>query len=932
MERNVLAVTLLVAVLVILITVLASTMGSGASEVVDNFEWKTPGINKENGADQWTGGTLTDKVTGEVYVVYENRVPISQRRSEDAIVCAHLDPDTGALTDRWVFEYHIDDTNHFYYFPSYRQFLVHDGHFFFLYHTKEDMMVHLRMDNMAEDRKRWYIGEYPMQILGVREGSLLFTVNKWDSDAIVLFSVSLRDFNTTQKEIFTYTFDPTGERFLYRMGTIYAVFWKQNRYGPSNYSFNLWIDRYYVGLELRVGPTEVDMDSSEYWGSFLFDVDSEENYHIMRGDPDYLLRKVSPSGEVVATFDVGHLMDDIDVNFSLPWLDVLVNRTDHVYLLGRIIPNHYSNTVLCSFALTSDYTDVYLRNIIVSGPVSFAGRPRSVVMNGTGDIFISWGLLVDDFYRIFFSYQIPLTPDLEVNPSGFRFREVFGAPDPIEISIQVTNVGRADSRSHWVEVSYSLDGDEPFTIVLDRLVGIPLAPNEECTFNESIALPQGNIRLRLRIHDVSPYENNRANNIILRWFFVSNNNPPTIHVEFPENGSTHRDTMTVAGITDDLDLGGTVTTTMMGLPSLPVAFDGRGSWNRTLGLSDIPSGVYVLSFRAHDGDHYSEVVYRIVRVAGKDDVLRLASLHPSNDVILLEGDRFTFHFNATDPLTSNLNYRWSLRSGDWVKGRSSFLYLADTVGIHQLRVEVSNGFTDLSHVWNVTVMELIAPSIGAVEPADPEVTLRKREEMRFSIGVINPHEQPFTLKWTLDGKVLSGHGKASLLTNFEISGHHTLSIKLFTASSQDSIIWNITVTNEAPDIVGWTPHNRTLTINDAMGMVFEVDVTDADNDVLLYEWSVDGDVLVDEDTQVSSIDLPFVNMTDYHVIVTVSDGEETTEYHWTVHPQSIERPEDPTVPDEETGPWRTASVGLLVAGVIIVVIVLSYLYVRWKEV
>ena len=115
-------------------------------------------------------------------------------------------------------------------------------------------------------------------------------------------------------------------------------------------------------------------------------------------------------------------------------------------------------------------------------------------------------------------------------------------------------------------------------------------------------------------------------------------------------------------------------------------------------------------------------------------------------------------------------------------------------------------------------------------------------------------------------------------------------------------------------------------------MIFEVEATDADSDVLRYEWSVDGEVLVGEDTHRCSIDLPFMNMTDYPVIVSVSDGEETTEHHWTVHPQSNSRPEDPSEPHDDGGPWRTVPVGLLVLGVILIVVVLSYLYVRWKEV
>jgi hypothetical protein len=926
---------MLVSILLFLIATLVLTIDSGAAEVVDNFEWKVPGMNRENGCDQWTEGILTDEVTGEVYVVYQNREPYSQDWSNDSIVCARLDPDTGTLTDRWVYHYPVKDRNMYYYFPKNRQYLVHDDHFYFLYYTREDMTVHLRIDDMSEDQKRWYIGEFQLRILGVREGNLTFIVDNWERDAVVLFTVSLDNFTTKMKDIFTYSFDTTGRRYQYRNGAVHAVFWKQTRHSDSTYSYNLMIDRHYIDLELRLGPTSVDVDAIDYPGTTNFDVDSEGNCHIMYVDyygSDQWLHKVTTSGDVVASIDLDHLMDDIDVNFTEPWLYVLVNRTDQVYLLGRFTPNHYGNSVLCSFAISPTYDGTMLRHFIYPGLPNLNYRFDHVVMNRTGEIFITWYAMVDGLYRVFFSHQIPLTPDLEVKPSGFRFQEVRGTTDPIRISVMISNVGRADSNSHWVEVSYSLDGSEPFVTVMDLRMEIPMAPDENYTFERSMSLPQGNIRFRLRIHDVTPYENNRLNNVIMRWFFVSNNNPPTVLVELPEDGSTLRKTMTIKGVTDDRDVGGVVTTSMTGLPSLPMTIEGRGPWYRTLDLSDVPSGVYVLSFQAYDGDYFSDVVYRKVRIARADDELRLISIHPSGDVTLLEGERYMFYFNATDPLTSTIDYRWGLGSDEWVPGGNAFLFEAFDVGNHKLRVEVTNGFTSLSHSWNITVIELIAPSIGGVEPAGPDVTLRKEEEERFSIEVSNPHEQPFTLRWTLGGQMISGEESKTVILSFESSGHYSLSVRLFATSSQDSMTWEITVTNEAPEIVSWTPLNLTLVIDDDKVMVFEVEAFDADSDLLRYVWSVDGEVLVGEETQGCSIDLPFMNMTDYQIIVSVSDGEEHVEHLWTVHPQSIVRPEDPNESHGDGGPWRTVPVGLLVLGVIIVVVVLSYLYVRWKEV
>jgi hypothetical protein len=616
----------------------------------------------------------------------------------------------------------------------------------------------------------------------------------------------------------------------------------------------------------------------------------------------------------------------MDVNFSEEWLDIQINKTDCVYVFGYYLPNHKANGVLCSFVTSPDYKHGFLRHVIVEGGISIGHNNKMIGINASGDFFIMWRASLDDLYRVFFSYQIPLTPDLSVNNTGFRIREVRGAREPINVSAMVKNVGRAVSRSHWIELSYSLEWSDAFEMIVDRRMEVVLEPNRTCNFEHAFALPQGNCLLRLRVHDVTPYENNVGNNVFNAWFFVSNNNPPTIQVYQPEDGSTLHDTLILSGVTEDLDIGGQVTTSVTGLPSITIEFNGAGSWNRTLDLGVVPSGVYILSFQAYDGRFFSEVVYRRVRVARDNDTLKLLSFHPRSDVTLIEGEEQLFFFNASDPLVYVLDYQWRIDSGLWIRGSSYYLFEAEVAGIYRLEVNVSNGFKWLSRVWNITVLELIPPSIGSYTPDRPSVTLVKREGVEFSIAVVNPHRQPYTIIWTLEGKVITGEDIHKRSFAFDMGGNHTLSVGLFTTLTQETVSWALTVTNEAPVIETWSPTNLTVVIEREGEVVFEVSAFDPDGDALFYNWSLGGDPLADQCSPSSRILLPCIERTPYTVEMRVCDGETTTVLQWMVRPEPVGPPSA-----SDSVPWVMVAAVLLALVMAACLAVFSYRYIRQQR-
>jgi hypothetical protein len=716
--------------------------------------------------------------------------------------------------------------------------------------------------------------------------------------------------------------------YLFEEGRIYFLMERILDDGFNTYTCDFVLDRINTRTGGRMSLRDLDIEEIKWYCDFRFDVDSDGNLHIVLEDRKQILYKVSPSGEVLSTIDLQTLWGIGNESYRIYEAEVIVNRTDHVYVIGRSYPNHYENGAVVSFVLSSDYSGGILRHIINGSNPRFFRWGSFATMNRTGEIFVAWYSVVDDLSRTLFAYQIPLTPDLEPIATGFRVKEAPGKPEPVTFLIRIDNVGRARSGSHWVELSFSLNGSEPFEAIVDLRMDRLLGPRMSYDFEHSMALPQGSHLLRVRVHDVSPYENNVLNNIFQTWFYVANNNPPTIEVVSPEDGLTASEELQVSGITEDLEHVGELTTFITGLPSISLTIQGRGPWNRTIDLDDVLSGEYILGFRAYDGQDYSRAVYRRVKVSRDVDQLRLDSLYPSGDIILIEGDEETFFFNVTDPLARSLVNRWRIGSVTWAEGGGNYHFIADRTGDFSLSVEVTNGLTTLSHTWNITVLPLIPPRIDEHSPTDLSLSMKKRESISFSVDVINPHNLPFSLIWTLNGEVLPVDGSMSTSLSFDTSGQHQVSVLLIAADTTDSVTWDVTVTNSAPTLDSWSPSDLILTIDKERNVTFEVLASDDDDDRLVYWWTVGGKPLSQNTSGIVIIKLQCDNDTLYEVRVRVSDGEAVGSLVWTIQPQP---PVTPTVAPEDTLSWRAVGVSIAIFLAVVGAMAFAIYHVRRQQ-
>ena len=928
-KRRQLTVTLTVPILIMFVAVILACESEASGEVLDNFEWKVPGMSHVTGYDQRSEAVLTDPVTGEVYVVFIDKQIRTQGWTVNSLVCARIDPATGHLIDCWAFEYKGNERT--YMSLEDRAFLIHDGHFYFLFYSEEGGKVHLRMDNGTKDVLSWTLPPFGnnvphYRIIGIDRDRLYFMVRE-EKDGETWFyqyTVFLDDFDWTKFTVMVCPFELARVEYLFRDGRIYFLMERN----IATYTCDFVLDRIDTRTGERMFLRELAIDKIFWDSDFRFDVDSDGNLHVLLEDQERILYKVAPTGELLSSIDLNSLWGTGNESYRIRHSEILVNRTDHIYVIGRSYPNHYDNGALVSFVLSSDYSGEILRHVINASDPNFFFHGNFAGMNGTGEIFVAWYTLIDDLVRVLFSYQIPLTPDLSPIATCFRVLEVPGEPEPVTLRIRIDNVGRAISNSHWVEVAYSLNGSEPFDILVDLEMDLHLRPGDSYDFVRSMALPQGSHLLRVRVHDVSPYENNVLNNVFQTWFYVANNNPPTIGVVSPEEGQAFSEEIMVSGTSEDLEPEGELTTYITGLPSMSLTIQGRGPWNRTIDLDDVLSGEYILGFRAYDGQDYSRPVYRRVRVSRDVDQLRLDSFYPSGDVTLIEGDEETFFFNVTDPLARSLDNRWRIGSETWANGGGSYHFIADRTGDFSLSVEVTNGLTTLSHTWNITVLPLIPPRIDEHFPTSLSLSMKKRESISFSVRVINHHDLPYSLIWTLDGEVLPEDGNISSPLSFDTSGEHQVSVLLIAADITDSVTWDITVTNSAPTLDSWKPSDPVLVIEEEANVTFEVLAIDDDSDMLDYLWTIDGRRLPESTSGIVIIRLPCDNDTHYEVRAEVSDGEVTESLVWTIQPQP---PVTPTVTPEDTLSWRTVGVSVAIFLAVVGAMAFAIYHVRRQQ-
>ena len=145
-----------------------------------------------------------------------------------------------------------------------------------------------------------------------------------------------------------------------------------------------------------------------------------------------------------------------------------------------------------------------------------------------------------------------------------------------------------------------------------------------------------------------------------------------------------------------------------------------------------------------------------------------------------------------------------------------------------------------------------APSVSRVSPSASSLTLAAGDSQTFSASAIDPDNNLKRYEWTVNGVskdddswlVLLPTGTVTKEFTHTFSGAGTYTVKAtFTdkGGSSGYVTWTVEVLNRAPVISNATPPpSSTVSLTMGDSQTFEATVSDPDNNLKSWDWSVDG--------------------------------------------------------------------------------------------
>jgi hypothetical protein len=252
-----------------------------------------------------------------------------------------------------------------------------------------------------------------------------------------------------------------------------------------------------------------------------------------------------------------------------------------------------------------------------------------------------------------------------------------------------------------------------------------------------------------------------------------------------------------------------------------------------------------------------------------------------------------------------LRYDWTISATSTGYDVPSFTFAPETEGTFVLNVSASNNLTTLCHQWVVHVRRPVTPVIADALPADRTLALFKHETIDFSIEVRNPDAVPYSSVWIKDDSPIDGDDPLARSVGFETSGGYVVVVNMFTASTVESVRWEVQVRNRAPVINATTPDGPGIEISADGTWEFGVDAFDPDMDTLSYVWTFVNMTAPSRNSSMVQQQLIWREGSSCQVRVVVSDGEDEVEHLWTV----LSKPLEPKPSPERHGsffPWAIA--------------------------
>ncbi len=766
--------------------------------------------------------------------------------------------------------------------------MMYDGHLYRISFSALTGDISIWVD---DDEQSTYLLTYPTEnqgvfdckILDIVDGNIrvvtvisyqLWYPSYWASFKVGYIEIPTDTFlaqNTTVLTVDQRLYDNL--EIVYREGIVY-VLWQ-----PEGLS-DTWIYCYQYDPESGegTGPTRIHKNiqytSGDWWNT---QVDFDGNIHLMFAGQGPIMVKYTPEGEKLAEIDLSDELQDL----AYPYYGlypIIVNRTGYVHLFYY----HYLNTYIRAIVLDADYGLNYRKESVMTG--DFDRTSFKVALNETDRIFAVWTIEEYELKKLWYTCQTPLTPDLVIDPSTFRFIEATQSKDET-LSFSVRNQGRNVASSFIVSVTWTRPKDDLLGFIGISDVTEALEPKGSVTFKFRTNLAGGNYVIKIQITRVRPLENKVANNEFETWINVRDK-PPELSVLWPHDGMEVGNNLYLEGVTYDREDPDGVTTTIMGPGNIQRSVNGSGDWNLTVDTSEVASGIYGLIIIASDGNSEARVT-RMILVDHPEETLTIDVFDPEYDVELIVGEGQAFRFEADDLFGRRINYTWAIDDSVVAGSVTSFPFMATTAGEYVLRAEATNGRHAVHHEWIVSVRDPIPPSVVAVRP-DGDLDALKGDVIEFEVEIANPDGRPFSATWTRNQVMADGEGDTTRSMTFLESGEYRVMVTLFSVDGISTAEWTITVVNRAPVMGVPVPEAGTITITEAMDTTFQLNAVDPDGDALSFRWS---STLLDLDHlsgPEGAIHLPCDDDEPYTITVSVTDGEDEDTIQWTVSPEPPE--------------------------------------------
>jgi len=308
----------------------------------------------------------------------------------------------------------------------------------------------------------------------------------------------------------------------------------------------------------------------------------------------------------------------------------------------------------------------------------------------------------------------------------------------------------------------------------------------------------------------------------------------------------------------------------------------------------LTDGTFTVKLTVSDGS-LTNSSYMYVFVFNGAPVIR--SFVPTTPtVVILEGQSVQFGITATDPNNDALGYSWSLDGRPLPVSSPSFNYTsnATSAGEHHVAASVSDGVTNATRDWTVSVRNVNKPPvISSFQPA-ANSSVYEGDSLVLSATASDPDGDDLTFVWVMDGIVkTNGTGLTAEFVyepDFRGNGTHLARVTFSDGPSSVSLNWTVLVknTNRPPTVTNQTPP-PVCSVPEGDTLQLVLLANDPDGDDLGFSWSLDGRPQPDMITSVFTFYTNFTSNGTYRVRAEVSDGGLKANATWTVTVQNVNR-------------------------------------------